>query len=121
MVLSEFPRDAWHIRAFPGEDVPILTEKLDERAFLFIRQPAPDDELLGRITRDKVNSLCVFSRLELGLLSGVDFFNIVVSAGSTFSLYVVRSSLAHVESAILTCCWSHSVALDRLPSIVIGP
>ena len=58
---------------------------------------------------------------NLGLLSGVGFFKIVVSAGSTFTLYAVRSYLAHVESAILTCCWSHSVVLDWLPSTVIGP
>ena len=41
---------------------------------------------------------------NLGLLSGVGFFRIVESAGSTFSLYVVKSYLAHVKSAILTCC-----------------
>ena len=45
-----------------------LTDELDERAFLFIRQPGPDDELLGRITRDKIDLLCVFSRLELGVV-----------------------------------------------------
>ena len=36
-VLSEFPRDTWHVRRFPCKDVPVLTEELDERAFLFIR------------------------------------------------------------------------------------
>ena len=37
MVLSEFSRDARHVRRFPCEDVPILMDELDERAFLFVR------------------------------------------------------------------------------------
>ena len=35
-VLSDFPRDAWHIRGFPLEDVSVSVEEADERAFLFI-------------------------------------------------------------------------------------
>src|SRR3954468_17914350 len=73
VVLSEFPRDTWHIRGFPCKDVPILTEELDEHAFLFIKQLCPNDELLTRITRDKVNFLCILSRLELGVVVGSRF------------------------------------------------
>ena len=58
---------------------------------------------------------------NLGLFSRVGFFKIVESVGSTFSLYADKSSLAHADSANLTCCWSHYVALDRLPSTLIGP
>ena len=45
-VLSEFPRYTWHVRRFPREDVPILTDELDERAFLFRIQISTDAELL---------------------------------------------------------------------------
>ena len=45
-VLSEFPRDTWHVRRFPCKDVSILTDELDERAFLFVRQADPNGELL---------------------------------------------------------------------------
>ena len=46
-VLGEFPRDTQHVRRFPCEDVPILTDELDERAFLFGIQVGTDSELLG--------------------------------------------------------------------------
>jgi len=64
-VLSEFPRDTWHVRRFPCKDVSILTDELDERAFLFVRQACLDGELLRRVTRDKVDFLSVLSRLKL--------------------------------------------------------
>ena len=34
-VLSQSPGYTWHVRGFPCEDVPVLTEELDERFFLF--------------------------------------------------------------------------------------
>ena len=34
-VLSEFPRYTWHVRRLPCKDIPILTDELDERVFLF--------------------------------------------------------------------------------------
>ena len=46
-VLSEFSRDTRHVRRFPCKDVPVLTDELDERAFLFWIQIGIDDELLG--------------------------------------------------------------------------
>ena len=45
-VLSEFPQDTWHVGRFPCKDVSILTDELDERAFLFVRQACPNGELL---------------------------------------------------------------------------
>ena len=46
-VLSEFPRYTWHVRRLPCKDVPVLTDELDERAFLFGIQISTDTELLG--------------------------------------------------------------------------
>ena len=45
-MLSEFSRYTWHVRRFPREDVPILTDELDERAFLFRIQIGADAKLL---------------------------------------------------------------------------
>ena len=45
-VLSEFSRYTWHVRRFPREDVPILTDELDERAFLCWIQIGTDAKLL---------------------------------------------------------------------------
>ena len=46
-VLSEFPQYTWHVRRLPCKNVPILTDELDERAFLFGIQISTDVELLG--------------------------------------------------------------------------
>ena len=46
-VLSEFPRYTWHVRRLPCKNVPVLTDELDERAFLFGIQVDADAELLG--------------------------------------------------------------------------
>ena len=56
-VLSEFPRYTWHVRRLPCKDIPILTDELDERAFLFGIQIGTDSELLGRIAGHEVNKL----------------------------------------------------------------
>ena len=52
-VLSEPPRDTRHIRWLLGKDIPILTEELDERAFLFRIQSGTNSHLLGGIAFDK--------------------------------------------------------------------
>jgi hypothetical protein len=41
-MLSEFPGYTYHVKWLPYEDVPVLTEELDERAFLFEDQVCPD-------------------------------------------------------------------------------
>ena len=46
-VISEFPRYTRHVRRFPCKDVPVLTDELDERAFLFGTQISTNTELLG--------------------------------------------------------------------------
>jgi len=35
-VLGKFPGNTRHVGRRPCEDVPVLTEELDERAFLFV-------------------------------------------------------------------------------------
>ena len=34
-MLSDFPRNAWHVQGFPCKDVSIGAEEADKRAFLF--------------------------------------------------------------------------------------
>ena len=46
-VLSEFPWYTWHVKRFPCKDVPVLTDELDERAYLFWIQVSVDAKLLG--------------------------------------------------------------------------
>ena len=46
-VLSEFSQYTRHVRRLPCKDVPVLTDELDERAFLFGIQVSTDNELFG--------------------------------------------------------------------------
>ena len=64
-MLSEFSRYTWHVRRFPCKNVPVLTDELDERAFLFWIQIGADDELLGGIARYKVSKLRLVSWFEV--------------------------------------------------------
>ena len=57
MVLSELSQYTWHVRRFPRKNVPILTDELDERAFLCRIQIGTDTELLRSISWGKVNKL----------------------------------------------------------------
>ena len=44
-VPSEFSRYTLHVRRLPYKDVPVLTDELDERAFLFWIQVSTNNEL----------------------------------------------------------------------------
>ena len=65
MVLSQSPGYTWHVRRFPCKDVPVLTEELDERFFLFGVECCGD---IGRssvgVGRVDVNWFCLTGRLK---------------------------------------------------------
>src|SRR4051812_5618435 len=54
-VLSEFPRDTRHVEWLPCEDVPVLTEELDERAFLCWAHACPDRHRLAGVAWDHLD------------------------------------------------------------------
>ena len=53
VVLGEFSRYNWHVRGVLCKDVPVLTDELDERTFLFVREVCPNGELLERTHRGR--------------------------------------------------------------------
>jgi hypothetical protein len=64
-VLGDLPRDAWHIRGAPREDVRVGAEEVDEHYFLFRVEGGADPQRLS----------LGGSRVEghiLGLLRGVE-------------------------------------------------
>ena len=63
-VLGEFPRYSRHVLRGPCKDVPILTEELDELAFLFAAESGPDDAALARLGGVQNNPLAIFGGLE---------------------------------------------------------
>ena len=57
-VLSQLPGNTRHVRWLPREDVPVLTEELDELAFLFAVQSSGNVGGLGiRVLRMDMNLL----------------------------------------------------------------
>ena len=63
-MLGKFPRYNFHVGRLPGKDVPILTEELDERAFLFGIQVRPNGGGLGGIAYHKFHRLGLDGGLE---------------------------------------------------------
>ena len=64
-MLGEFPGYSWHVGAFPSENVPVLMEKFDEHAFLFVVQSIANGDLLGRILRVNIHLLGMGRRAEI--------------------------------------------------------
>jgi hypothetical protein len=64
VVLSEFPRYTQHVRWLPCEDVSVLTEELDEHAFVCGARVLANDDLLPGVARNEVDVHCIFGRLE---------------------------------------------------------
>src|SRR5438105_6659802 len=56
-MLNHLPWNPRHVRRFPSEDILVCLEEDDERAFLFVIEPCPDQSRLGRIGRVERNLL----------------------------------------------------------------
>ena len=63
-MLGEFRRYTWHVFGGPCEDVPILTEEIDEIAFLFAVEVCTYDGVPLWVLRIQGYLLCLFGRLE---------------------------------------------------------
>ena len=63
-MLGEFRRYTRHVFGGPCEDVPILTEEIDELAFLFAIKVCTYDSVPLRVLRVQGYLLCLFGRLE---------------------------------------------------------
>ena len=112
-MLGEFPRYTRHVLGGPCEDVPILTEEVDELAFLFAAQVAADcQELLFRPARIQRDLLAVLGRLELHLASWPLCSRASGGSVSTTRLISLNSSTMVKDSAILEPAEAH--AMDRL-------
>ena len=69
-VLSQLPGYTWHVRGFPCEDVPVLTEELGELGFLFRIEGGGDVRRGSSVTRRVDADLLRLSRrLECRLRS----------------------------------------------------
>ena len=48
-MLGDLPRYPRHVKGLPCEDIAIVTQEVDELAFLFGRELGPDLNHLGRV------------------------------------------------------------------------
>ena len=72
-VLSVLPRDTRHVLGGPCEDIPILTEEVDELDFLFAVEAGAYDNVLAAVGvfRVELHSLGFLGGLEGGLVGRV--------------------------------------------------
>ena len=63
-VLGILPRETWHVLGGPCEDIPILTEEIDELAFLFAVEVCAYDSVPLWVLRVQGYLLRLFGRLE---------------------------------------------------------
>jgi hypothetical protein len=56
-VLSQLPRNTWHIRRGPCEYVSIVPEETGEHEFLFLSEVVTDDHLLGWVDKAETDLL----------------------------------------------------------------
>ena len=65
-MLGDLPRDAQHIRGFPRKDVFVVTEEVDEHAFLFGGERGTNAYLFtlggAGVYEDLLGALCRFER-----------------------------------------------------------
>ena len=64
-MLSVFPGYSWHVGWAPCEDFPVLTEELDERAFLFRSEVFRHESGLGGVRRVDLMRSSVAAGVEL--------------------------------------------------------
>ena len=63
-VIDVLPWDTRHVLGGPCEDIPILTEKIDELAFLFAVKSCAYDSVPFRVVWVQWYFLCFLGRLE---------------------------------------------------------
>ena len=63
-MVGEFRRDTWHVLGGPCEDVSILTEEIDEIAFLFVVEVGAYDSVPLWVLRVQRYLLCFLDPLE---------------------------------------------------------
>ena len=88
-VLGEFPGSSWYDGWAPCKDFPVLTEKLDERAFLFWSEILRHKSSLGGV--------CRVDLMRSGVTAGVEIH--------------FGNFLACVSENIVVCCLSDACEL----------
>ena len=108
-MLGEFPRNTWHVSWTPRKYFPVLTEELDERAFLCDRQTRGYIDCLGRVGRVHLMRPCVICCVERSI---------------DCQLFMLRQECAVVGDRQISECLLHAERLGdfaELAVVSIGP
>ena len=82
-MLGKFPRYTFHVGRLPGEDVPILTEELDERAFYLGSRFVPMATVLEASPTTSSTGLVSMAALNAGAELEICFFDVGISESLT--------------------------------------
>jgi hypothetical protein len=66
LVLGQFSRDSWHFHRLPCEYVPVVLQKLDERAFLFVVVAGANVCRLALVREPEVDPFGFLGRPHIG-------------------------------------------------------
>ena len=111
-MLGEILRDTRHVLWGPCKDVSILTEEVDELAFLFTVQVRPNDSEPLRVLRVQRYLLRLFGRLEGALritIFGVGGQGRCLPAMATTRSNIFSSSATTRDSASRLLAMAHSM------------
>ena len=105
-MLSDLPRDAWHIRGFPRKDVFVIAEEVDERAFLFGGERGTNMYLFSlraaRVHEDLLGALYRFERPGRFLGVGRFFSNLLPEGDELFGGDDRRGMIAAFDFALVS-------------------
>jgi hypothetical protein len=114
LMLGDLPRNAWHVRRLPCEDITISTQEVDKRTFLFGGALVPDLHSLGRVVEVNLDGLAILGRVE-----GAGWSQLVAVA--TPSTTISRSLLSSAVVGSSKCSRPLVYACSKEPLTVITP
>jgi hypothetical protein len=63
-VFGDLPRDSWHVRRLPSENIVVGLEEIDKGVFLFVEECCPNSNVFGGVGVINWDVLCVLGRFE---------------------------------------------------------
>jgi hypothetical protein len=119
-VFGQLSRDFQHVRRLPCENIPIVLQELDERAFLFVVETGTDDHGLAFMRESEVDSFSFSGRIEV--VEGASFEGIIKYSSTDLpSTCTGRATEGPVVRAVRMVPRKHSAAPWKSTRMVMIP